>query len=327
MTAGRLKLSRDILWIAVRILLLVFAQWLVETIYATGLLNFLGTGDLQTLVHDAVQNLLLSLYVWFVFAVYKRYVIPVVTQFLGSAINRFVRKPGAQQRAYASICRYLTYFGYVFVVIALLAVWGDSFIGTWITGTLGTSLVLVLTFVFGLFTSSVLGNLLAYWVLTNTVEFAEGDRVQIGDTYGDVVELGYFFTRVRTIKDEVISIPNLVVMGKEVQNFSALDTVLVYIPVTLTYGVDEEEAKQLLIQCAEATEGILTEDDKTPFVLFRDLGTYTITFEINAYTDQPNQLVVIKSQLIENILRAFRDAKIELLSPAFVALRDDASQG
>jgi small-conductance mechanosensitive channel len=319
-------MRRDVIWLAIRILLLLFAQWLVGTIYATGLLDFLGTGNIQTLVHDVLQNLLLTLFIWFIFALYKRYVISGATSLVSSAIVRFVRKPAAQKRAYKSICRYLTYFGYFFLAIALLAIWTYSYIGTWLAGTLGTSLVLMLTFIFGLFTSSVLGNLLAFWVLTNTVEFTEGDRVQIGDTYGDVIELGYFFTRIKTIKDEIISIPNLLVMAKEIQNFSTLEAVLVYIPVTLTYGVNEDQAKQLLIQCAEATEGILIDNDQKPFVLFRDLGKYTVTFEINAYTNRPNQLVEVKSQLIENILREFRKAKIELLSPAFIALREDPSR-
>lgn len=123
-------------------------------------------------------------------------------------------------------------------------------------------MIVALTFVLGLFTSSVLGNILAYSVLNSTMEFKTGDRVQIGEAYGDVVELGFFFTRIKTIKDEIISMPNLTIMGKEVKNFSALETVLIYISVTLGYDVDKDYAKRLLIESAEKTKGILTDANK-----------------------------------------------------------------
>lgn len=316
-------LRKDLVWLSLRIILLLFAQWLVETIFSMGLLDFLGSGEIQTLAYDVLQNLLLSLYIWFIFALYRRYIVPASTKFLSSAIDRFVRRPEAKERAYSSIIRYFTYAGYIVVAFALVGVWAYSYIGTWLAGTLGTTIVLILTFIFGLFTSSVLGNLLAYWVLHNTIEFKVGDRVQIDKTYGDIVELGFFFTRVKTIKDEIISLPNLVVMAKEVQNFSTLEAVLIHIPVTLTYDVDVDEAKQLLIKCAEEIEGIIVNDDKKPFVLFLELGKFTVTYEINAYTDKPNELIEIKSDLIEKILHQFKQAKIELLSPTFVTLRKE----
>jgi len=166
---------------------------------------------------------------------------------------------------------------------------------------------------------------LAYTVLEGTNEFKTGDRVQIGESYGDIVEVGMFFTRIKTIKDEIISIPNLTVMGKELKNFSALKEVLVYVSVTLGYDVDKDEAQRILIECAEKTNDILTSADKKPFVLLRELGNYTITYEINAYTDKPNNLINIKSELINNILTDFKKSNIEILSPAHVAIRNNIS--
>jgi len=161
--------------------------------------------------------------------------------------------------------------------------------------------------------------------LDGTTEFKRGDRVQIGDSYGDIVELGFFFTRIKTIKDEVISIPNLAIMGKEVRNFSVMKAVLIYVSVTLGYDTDKDEAKRILIESAASTNGILTKEDKKPFVLLRELGNYTVTYEINAYTDKPNELINIKSELIDNILTNFKKSNIEILSPTHVAVRNSAA--
>ena len=158
--------------------------------------------------------------------------------------------------------------------------------------------------------------------MDGTTEFKRGDRVQIGEDYGDIVELGFFFTRVKTIKDEVISIPNLAIINKEIKNFSGLKAVQIYVPVTLGYDIDKDRAKSQLIKCAEMTNGVILNDpDKKPYVLFRDLGNYTITYEINAYTSQPNKLVNIKSDLINNILTEFKKANMEILSPTHIVVR------
>ncbi len=81
--------------------------------------------------------------------------------------------------------------------------------------------------------------------MEGTTDFRNGDRVQIGESYGDIVETGFFFTRIKPIKDEIISIPNLNIMGKEVRNLSTMKAVLIYIQVTLGYDTDKDEARRL----------------------------------------------------------------------------------
>lgn len=174
-------LRRELLWLSLRVISLIIFQLMVETAFKVGWLVFLGPEDVQILVHDVLQKLLLTLYVWFFFAVFKRFFVPTITTAVSPAIEGFVRRPEAKKRTVASLGRYLTYVGYILVIVGLMSIWAYSYIGSWLVGTMGTGLVVSLTFVLGLFTSSVLGNILAYWVLNNTMEFTEGDRVQIGD--------------------------------------------------------------------------------------------------------------------------------------------------
>lgn len=246
-------------------------------------------------------------------------IIPLTIQSISPALGKVIRDRTSVQKTNLSLTRYLTYFVYVIAVIALILIWAYAAVGTWVASFLGNSLVIGLTFILGLFSSSVLGNVLGYAILGSTNEFKIGDRVQIGNFYGDVVEVGIFFTRIKTVKDEIISIPNLTVMSKEIQNFSAEKEVLIYTQVTLGYDVDKEQAKQLLIESARRTRGI-SEATKQPFVLFKELGNYSVTYEINAYTNQPNRMVEIKSELIDNILTDFKKAGIDLLSPTYLVL-------
>lgn len=248
-------------------------------------------------------------------------IIPATVVSVSPAVGKIVRDRATVQKTNKSITRYLTYLVYVIVAIALVLIWAYTAVGTWVAEFLGNGLVILITFILGLFSSSVLGNVLGYAILGGTNEFKVGDRVKIGDTYGDILEIGVFFTRVGTIKDEVISIPNLTVMSKEIQNFSALKEVLIYQVVTLGYDIDKDQAINLMVGAAKRTSGILQNEGKAPFVLFRDLSNYSITYEINAYTDKPNLLIEIKSELISNLLDDFKKAGVEIMSPQHIAIR------
>ena len=334
--------EKYLVWLSIRISILIFFFVLLESSYREGAFYVFGTEEIQTLIYVVLQKILLSGLVWFFLAVSKKIIIPAVIVTISPVVGKVVREPRSRSRTVKSTKRYLTYIIYFAVIVALVLIWAYSFIGAWIAGFLGTGMIVALTFVLGLFTSSVLGNVLAYSVLEGTNEFKIGDRVQIGESYGDIVEVGIFFTRIKTIKDEIISVPNLTVMNKEMKNFSALKEVLIYVSVSLGYEVDKDIAKKILIESAEKTMGILTTNRKPtdslkdiespessdiltanrrPFVLLRDLGNYAITYEVNAYTDQPNSLITIKSELIDNILSEFKKGGIEIVSPFHVAQR------
>jgi small-conductance mechanosensitive channel len=309
-------------WVAVRLAVIIALFILLEATYQFGVFVYLGDADTQALIYGVIQKILLSTIVWFFFAASKKMIIPATVISVSPALGKIVRDRATVQKTNKSIARYLTYLVYVIVAIALVLIWAYTAVGTWVAEFLGNGLVILLTFILGLFSSSVLGNVLGYAILGGTNEFKEGDRVKIGDSYGDIIEVGVFFTRVKTIKDEIISIPNLTVMSKEIQNYSALKEVLIYVPVTLGYDIDKDEAVELLVGSAKRTNFIMQNEGRAPFVLFRDLGNYSITYEINAYTDKPNLLIEIKSELINNILTDFKQAGVEIMSPTHIAIRN-----
>ena len=320
--ARTLVIGKYLFWVAIRVALIIALFVLLEVIYRFGLFDIFGNADTQSMVYGVFQKFIFSFIVWFFLAASKKIIIPAIVITVSPALGKVVRERSNRQKTIKSLTQYLTYLVYIITIAAIVLIWAYSFIGTWISGLLGTGLVVTVTFVLGLFTSSVLGNILGYTVLGATNEFKVGDRVQIGESYGDIVEIGVFFTRIKTIKDEIISILNLNVMGKEIRNFSALKEVLIYVSISLGYDIDKDQAQKILIESAEKTSGFLTSPGKKPFVLLRELGNYTITYEINAYTDQPNKLINIKSDLMNNILSDFKKSNLEILSPSHIAVRN-----
>ncbi|MDR1993886.1 MAG: mechanosensitive ion channel family protein [Nitrososphaerota archaeon] len=311
-------------WMTIRAAILVIAFLILEVTYRVGVFGFLIANiDTQTFIYNTLFQVIASFGAWFFLAFAKKIIVPATILTVSPALGKIVRDPTSAKKTNKSIAQYLTYLIYIVTIGMLVFIWTYSFIGTWVANLLGNGLVIMLTFILGLFSSSVLGNILGYAILGGTNEFKVGDRVQIGDSYGDIIEIGFFFTRIKTIKDEVISIPNLTVMNKEIRNFSTLQEVMLYVQVTLGYDIDKDYAQATLIEAAKKTKGVLSLPDKASFVLLRELGSYAITYELNVFINEPNRFTTIKSDLISNMLIELKKAGIDIATPAFVTLKGE----
>lgn len=168
-----------------------------------------------------------------------------------------------------------------------------------------------------------ISNIIAGVVLTYMHPFQIGDRVKVADTIGDVMEKSLLVTRIRTIKNVDVTIPNSLVLSNHLINFSssARDLGLIlHTSVTIGYDVPWKRVHELLIAAARATTHVLQKPE--PFVLQTSLDDFFVTYEINAHTDHPNQMAVIYAELHQNIQDKFNEGGVEILSPHFAQLRD-----
>ena len=176
---------------------------------------------------------------------------------------------------------------------------------------------------FSLGSTSAVANFVAGVILIYTRGFRVGDWVTIGDNTGEVVQMSMLATHIRTIRNEEVTVPNSVVLGSFVTNFSLQAHergVVLHTSVTIGYDAPWRTIHKLLIDAALRTKYILHEP--APFVLQANLQDSYVQYEINAYTDHPLQMPFIYSDLHANIQDSFYDAGVEIMSPIFHALRD-----
>jgi small-conductance mechanosensitive channel len=168
-----------------------------------------------------------------------------------------------------------------------------------------------------------ISHVIAGVFLTYTGAFKLGDRVKIANTIGDIVERTLLATRIRTIKHEYITIPNGLVLGSHIFNYSLSvgnPGLILHTTVTIGYEVPWKQVHKLLIDAALSTEHVLK--DPSPFVLQTSLDDFYVSYEINAYTDSPEIMAVTYSELHKNIQDVFNAAGVEITSPHYGALRD-----
>lgn len=185
----------------------------------------------------------------------------------------------------------------------------------------GVSVFLGFLFTFG--SAGSLSNVIAGLVLTYMRLFRIGDRVKIGDVVGDVIEKSLLVTRVKTIKNEIISIPNSTVMSSHTINYSSETGsvgLILHSTVTIGYDVPWKKMHQTLIDAADRTTLLLK--DPKPFVLQTSLDDFYVSYQINAYTKEANKQASIYSELHQNIQDCCNEEGIEILSPHYRAARD-----
>ena len=188
----------------------------------------------------------------------------------------------------------------------------------------GVSVFLGFLFTFG--SAGSLSNIIAGLVLTYMRLFSIGDRVKIGEIVGDVIEKSLLVTRIRTTKNEIVSIPNSTVMNSHTVNYSSdasVNGLILHTTVTIGYDVPWKKVHEALIEAANRTALLLKEPKA--FVLQTSLDDFYVSYQLNASTDSPNKQASIYSDLHQNIQDSFNEAGIEILSPHYRAARDGNS--
>ncbi len=164
--------------------------------------------------------------------------------------------------------------------------------------------------------SSVISNFIAGFVITYMRPFKTGDFIKVNDTVGNVVEKSPFVTRIRTIKNEMVTIPNSFITTSNTVNYSSSARnhgLIIHTVLTMGYDVPWRQVHTLLIDAALNTKGVL--EHPAPFVLETELNDNYMCYQINAYIKDADDMPFIMSDLLQNIQDQFNAAGIELFAP------------
>ncbi|NOD95721.1 mechanosensitive ion channel [Ruegeria sp. HKCCD6228] len=168
--------------------------------------------------------------------------------------------------------------------------------------------------------NSVVSNMLAGLFVIYRRSTSIGDRIQIGEHIGDVVQIKLMETHLKSIKNELISIPNAQLMNSDVVNFSKKTDgsgLLLHTTVGIGYEEPPEKVEAMLIEAANRTKGIKAKPE--PFVLWTALADYAINYQINGYTTRGSIIPKIRSDLHRNIVAVFNENKVQIMTPSYMA--------
>ncbi|HAK31563.1 MULTISPECIES: mechanosensitive ion channel family protein [Sphingobacterium] len=179
---------------------------------------------------------------------------------------------------------------------------------------------------FSLGSSSAISNIIAGLVITYMRPFRIGDRITIADKTGVVIEKSPLVTRLRTIKNEEITIPNSSVLSGNTVNYSTFSEEGICFQVELTVGYEEpwQRIHELLLNIPPRIKRVNL--NPAPFVLQKKLDDFYVLYELNVYIARSAEIELAKSEIFQLILDDFLAAGIEMNGPHLFAKVDHVQQ-
>ena len=168
--------------------------------------------------------------------------------------------------------------------------------------------------------SSFIANIIAGYSLIYRRAFREGDRIRVGELEGEVVDMKTMNTRIRSLKNEEIDIPNSILLGSAVINFSSYQRdpgLILHTEVGIGYDVSWRQVEAMLLEAAKRTDGLRKEP--APFVLQKSLGDFTVVYQLNAYCNDAARMNALYSSLHGNVQDVFNEYGVQIMSPNYVA--------
>ena len=173
--------------------------------------------------------------------------------------------------------------------------------------------------------AGMVGQVVGGLVVVYSRAFRIGEYVKVGEYEGTIKEIGVLSTKMQTLKQEEITIPNAVLVGSTTVNYSRHDAgggAVLSTAVTIGYDVPWRQVHALLLLAAERTPGILS--DPAPLVLQRALSDFYVEYQLLFRIKQPEQRYLIMSELHGHIQDAFNEYGVQIMSPHFEMQPADA---
>ncbi len=167
----------------------------------------------------------------------------------------------------------------------------------------------------GMAAKDTLAQVISGFTLILDRPFRIGDRIQLaGGQIGDVADIGLRSTRIKTLDNMLLVIPNSDLCNTMVVNQAFPDfRIRGRINVGVGYGSDVEQVKQLLVEAAREVEEVL--DDPPPDSYFASFGESSLSMTLFFWVAEYAELFSVTDQVNSLIIKRFRERGVEIPFP------------
>lgn len=152
--------------------------------------------------------------------------------------------------------------------------------------------------------------------------FRIGDNIVIEDTFGTVEEITLRSTRLRTLNNEIVVLPNLHMINQRLVNHTMLSTLRVEVPFGIAYKEYPQEAREVVLKLTEDDDRL--HPDHPPRVVVTGLNDSSVDMALRLYIRNPKMEILVRLEYIEKVREALREADIEIPFPHLQLFVDEA---
>ena len=203
-------------------------------------------------------------------------------------------------KGFIPVIRILAWLGAVsFILVAVFRPPMASILA--FTATIGVAI--------GFAAQDLVKNIFGGIVIITDKPFQIGDKIQIGEHYGEVISIGLRSTRITTADDSTVSIPNAEVMSQAVSNAnSGEENCQVVTEIYLPLSVNIQKVKQSAIEAAQVSRFVFLNKPVTVILAQEKIGhRLMIKVKVKAYVNDIRNEFAFKSEITETLTNEFRD--------------------
>jgi small-conductance mechanosensitive channel len=174
--------------------------------------------------------------------------------------------------------------------------------------------------VLSLGSSGFVNQILSSFMITYSRALHLEDFVRVGEIEGTVTHLGILSTKLRTLRGEEVTIPNANVVSQTMTNYSVtqgIEGVYASTKVTIGYDTPWRQVQALLLMAAGRTSSV--RQSPAPAVRQTSLADFYVEYTLFVCPERPALRAAMMSALHANILDAFNEYGVQIMSPNYEA--------
>jgi len=245
-----------------------------------------------------------------VFSIIAALVVIIVGYFVAVIISRYIRKAMLRAKMAKILAEFTSRVTRILIIIFVVAI-GIGFLGVDVGAAL-LSLSVVSGFVLGFAFQETLGNLAAGFMIAITKPFKKGDYVDIADKSGTINSVGASITKITTIDNKRVIIPNSKIWGEPIVNYTALNQRMIDMRVGIGYSDNMDKSIKIAMDVLKKSKYVLK--DPTPTVAVAELGDSSVNLLIRPWV-KTGDYWKAKWEITQQIKEAFDKEGVSIPFP------------
>jgi len=209
-------------------------------------------------------------------------------------------------------------FQWLFILVILAVVFAQFGIEVGIVAGL---FALASGTIIGFAAMNTIGNAIAGIIVMVSRPFKIGDRILFKSQFADVVAIDLIYTRMKTLDNVLISVPNQELLTTEIDNYGKNTIVRRRCSITAGYELTSEQVETALLEAATRIDQVLKEPK--PYVWITDFGDFAVEYTLYVFINQIKRLPEIDAKLKKTVLETCKSHKIDISTPRLIQMVED----
>ncbi len=205
------------------------------------------------------------------------------------------------------ISKWTLYIIFVVMIFNTLGIQIDFFLGLWVLAG-GT--------IIGFASMSTIGNAIAGIIIMVSRPFKIKDRLFFQNQYMVVEDLDLIYTRMRTLDNVAVSVPNQLILNSVIANQTVYDKIRRSIVVTMDYTEDVAKIRGILLSAVKKVEEVLV--DPEPYVWITDFPSHAMEYTMFYYIENNQRVLMVDAKVREAIVSEFNASGLDLSTPSLI---------